>query len=163
MIRFTRCDIKVSDTFSLAALNWQIEPGQTWVVVGPNGSGKSALGAALTGEFPVTRGDFRSESRVAVVSLEEQSRLIQRERQRDESDLTDVVDDGTPVHEMLSEMLQDPALLEQLIDSLGMGPLLERGFRKLSTGESRKVLLIRALTSQPEVLVLDEPFAGLDM
>ena len=163
MIRFTRCDIKVSDTFSLAALNWQIEPGQTWVVVGPNGSGKSALGAALTGEFPVTRGDFRSESRVAVVSLEEQSRLIQRERQRDESDLTDVVNDGTPVHKMLSEMLQDPALLEQLIDSLGMGPLLERGFRKLSTGESRKVLLIRALTSQPEVLVLDEPFAGLDM
>ncbi len=163
MIRFTRCDVKVSDKFSLAALNWQIEPGQTWVVVGPNGSGKSALGAALTGEFPVTRGDFSAESRVAVVSLEEQSRLIQRERQRDESDLTDVVDDGTPVHEMLSEVLQDPALLAQLIDSLGMGPLLERGFRKLSTGESRKVLLIRALTSQPEVLVLDEPFEGLDM
>ena len=72
MIRFTQCDIRVSDKFSLAALNWQIEPGQAWVVVGPNGSGKSALGAALAGEFTVTRGDFRSESRVAVVSLEEQ-------------------------------------------------------------------------------------------
>lgn len=163
MIRFTQCDIRVSDQFSLAALNWQIEPGQTWVVVGPNGSGKSALGAALAGEFSVTRGDFESGSRVAVVSLEEQSRLIQRERRRDESDLTDVVDDGTPVYEMLSEESKDPALLEQLIDSLGMRPLLERGFRKLSTGESRKVLLIRALTSQPEVLVLDEPFEGLDI
>lgn len=163
MVRFTQCDIKVSDKFSLTSLNWQIESGQTWVVVGPNGSGKSALGAALTGEFPVTRGDFESGSRVAVVSLEEQSRLIQRERQRDESDLTDVVDDGTPVHEMLSEESKDPAMLEQLIESLGMRRLLERGFRKLSTGESRKVLLIRALTSQPEVLVLDEPFEGLDV
>jgi molybdate transport system ATP-binding protein len=163
MIRFTQCDIKVSDKFSLAALNWQIEQGQTWVVVGPNGSGKSALGAALTGEFPVASGDFESGSRVAVVSLEEQSRLIQRERQRDDSDLTDEVDDGTPVHEMLSEDSKDPVLLDRLIETLGMRPLLERGFRKLSTGETRKVLLIRALTSQPEVLVLDEPFEGLDI
>jgi len=163
MIRFSQCDIRVSDKFSLTALNWQIEPGQTWVVVGPNGSGKSALGTALAGEFPVTRGDFDSGFQVAVVSLEEQSRLIQRERQRDESDLTDEVDDGTPVHEMLSEASKDPALLDHLIETLGMRPLLQRGFRKLSTGETRKVLLIRALTSQPEVLVLDEPFEGLDI
>jgi len=163
MIRFTLCDIKVSDKFSLTALNWQIEQGQTWVVVGPNGSGKSALGAALTGEFSVTSGDFESGSRVSVVSLEEQSRLIQRERQRDDSDLTDEVGDGTPVHEMLSEESKDPVLLDRLIETLGMRPLLERGFRKLSTGETRKVLLVRALTSHPEVLVLDEPFEGLDI
>jgi molybdate transport system ATP-binding protein len=158
MIRFSQCDIRVSDNFSLTALSWHIKSGQTWVVVGPNGSGKSALGAALKGQFPVMRGRFESGSRVAVVSLEEQSRLIQRERQRDDSDLTDEVDDGTSVHEMLSEDSKDPILLDRLIDYLGMRPLLERGFRKLSTGESRKVLLIRALTSQPEVLVLDEPF-----
>jgi molybdate transport system ATP-binding protein len=163
MIRFSQCDIRVSDKFSLTALSWHIESGQTWVVVGPNGSGKSALGAALKGEFPVARGGFESVSGVAVVSLEEQARLIQRERQRDESDLTDEVDNGTPVHEMLSEDSKDPILLDRLIDSLGMRPLLERGFRKLSTGESRKVLLIRALTSQPELLVLDEPFEGLDI
>ncbi len=162
MIRFSQCDIRVSDNFSLTALSWHIKSGQTWVVVGPNGSGKSALGAALKGQFPVMRGRFESGSRVAVVSLEEQSRLIQRERQRDDSDLTDEVDDGTPVHEMLSEDSKDPILLDRLIDYLRMRPLLERGFRKLSTGESRKVLLIRALTSQPEVLVLDEPFEGLD-
>lgn len=163
MIRFSQCDVRVSEKFSLTALSWHIEPGQTWVVVGPNGSGKSALGAALTGEFPVTRGEFESESRVAVVSLEEQSQLITRERQRDESHLTDEVDDGTPVHEMLSEDSKDPVLLGRLIESLGMQPLLDRGFRKLSTGETRKVLLVRALTSQPTVLVLDEPFEGLDI
>jgi molybdate transport system ATP-binding protein len=163
MIRFSQCDVRVSEQFSLTSLSWHIEAGQTWVVVGPNGSGKSALGAALTGEFPVTRGEFESGSRVAVVSLEEQSQLIARERQRDESHLTDEVDDGTPVHEMLSEDSKDPVLLGRLIESLGMEPLLDRGFRKLSTGETRKVLLVRALTSQPRVLVLDEPFEGLDI
>ena len=165
MIRFSQCDVRVSEKFSLTSLSWHIEAGQTWVVVGPNGSGKSALGAALTGEFPVTRGEFEFESgsRVAVVSLEEQSQLIARERQRDESHLTDEVDDGTPVHEMLSEDSKDPVLLGRLIESLGMEPLLDRGFRKLSTGETRKVLLVRALTSQPRVLVLDEPFEGLDI
>jgi molybdate transport system ATP-binding protein len=165
MIRFSQCDVRVSEQFSLTSLSWHIEAGQTWVVVGPNGSGKSALGAALTGEFPVTRGEFEFESgsRVAVVSLEEQSQLIARERQRDESHLTDEVDDGTPVHEMLSEDSKDPVLLGRLIESLGMEPLLDRGFRKLSTGETRKVLLVRALTSQPRVLVLDEPFEGLDI
>jgi len=163
MIRFSQCDVRVSEQFSLTSLSWHIEAGQTWVVVGPNGSGKSALGAALTGEFPVTRGEFESGSRVAVVSLEEQSQLIARERQRDESHLTDEVDDGTPVHEMLSEDSKYPVLLGRLIESLGMEPLLDRGFRKLSTGETRKVLLVRALTSQPRVLVLDEPFEGLDI
>jgi molybdate transport system ATP-binding protein len=163
MIRFSQCDIKVSDNFLLTALSWHIKSGQTWVVAGPNGSGKSALCAALKGQFPVMRGGFESRSRVEIVSLEEQSRLIQRERQRDDSDLTDEIDYGTPVHEMLSEDSKDPILLGRLIDCLSMRPLLERAFRKLSTGESRKVLLIRALTSQPEVLVLDEPFEGLDI
>ena len=123
MIWFSQCDVRVSDTFSLTALSWHIESGQTWVVVGPNGSGKSALGEALKGEFPVVRGGFESGARVAVVSLEEQSRLIQRERQRDESDLTDEVDDGTPVHEILSEYSKYHILLNRLIDCLGMRPI----------------------------------------
>ena len=98
----------------------------------------------------------------ALVSLEEQARLIQRERERNNSDLTDEIDDGTSVDEILSENSKNPILLAQLIESFGMSPLLARGFRKLSTGESRKVLLIRAITSCPEILVLDEPYEGLD-
>jgi molybdate transport system ATP-binding protein len=53
-------------------------------------------------------------------------------------------------------------MLDKLIALFGLEPLLERGFRKLSTGETRKVLFTRALTSEPEMLVVDGPFEGLD-
>ena len=162
MLRFSKCDVKVSEKFSLKEIDWQIEPRQVWVIVGPNGSGKSALGAAVSGEFQITEGHFECDSSIALVSLEEQARLIQRERERNNSDLTDEIDDGTSVDEILSENSKNPILLAQLIESFGMSPLLARGFRKLSTGESRKVLLIRAITSCPEILVLDEPYEGLD-
>ena len=49
------------------------------------------------------------------------------------------------------------------IDAFNFRPLLDRSFRKLSSGETRKVLLIRAFTSRPDLLVLDEPFEGLDI
>ena len=74
----------------------------------------------------------------------------------------DVISEGTPVREILYEDCQDNELAEQLIEKFGLSTLLDRSFRKLSTGESRKVMLIRALASKPDLLVLDEPFDGLD-
>ena len=56
----------------------------------------------------------------------------------------------------------DTALAHELIAGFGLEPLLDRAFRKLSTGETRKLLLVRALASRPQLLVLDEPFDGLD-
>lgn len=164
MIRYDNADIRLSETFSLSRISWQIEEGQCWVVTGPNGSGKSALVATLCGEGELCSGLLDlGKANIVAVSLEEQSRLIERERQRDDSDLTDEINEGTPVREMLDETCVDSDLQRRLIDDLGLEPLLDRGFRKLSTGETRKVLLTRALTSQPDVLVLDEPFEGLDV
>jgi len=54
-------------------------------------------------------------------------------------------------------------MADALIEQFGLDDLLDRAFRKLSTGETRKVMLIRALTSDPELLILDEPFEGLDV
>lgn len=164
MIQFRQCTVALGDRFRLGPLNWVIEPGQCWVVIGANGSGKSALAATLQGEGLIIDGEADlSASRVAAVSLEEQSRLIQREIERDDSDITDTVNHGTPVAEMLAETSQDPVLLDELIDIFGVRHLLDRGFRKLSTGETRKVLFIRAVTAGPDLLVLDEPFEGLDV
>ena len=162
MIRFEQCRIEFGDRLALHDLDWHITSGQHWVVVGPNGSGKSALVDALTGEGKVTEGRRELQARIALVSLEEQARLIERERRRDDSDITNKVFAGTPAREMLQETSRDPDLQARLIDLLGVGPILNRGFRKLSTGETRKLLLIRALCSHPDVLALDEPFEGLD-
>ena len=163
MIEYENCSIKFSESFSLQALDWQIAPGEIWLIVGPNGSGKSALAASLLGKGRVVSGRRKlSPEETALLSLEEQGRLIDREKMRDGSDISDEVSPGTPVQEILDEVCLDRPLQEKLIYLLNLGPLLDRGFRKLSTGESRKVLLVRTLTSRSSVIVLDEPFEGLD-
>jgi len=74
----------------------------------------------------------------------------------------DVISEGTPVGEIIDQASVDKALATDLVHKFGLEHLLERSFRKLSTGETRKVMLIRALSSEPDLLVLDEPFDGLD-
>ncbi len=173
--------------FQLNNINWVIEPGQHWLIAGANGSGKSALAAILAGEgdhlsgtlsgLPGSdslRGSDSQQSRnslqgsgslqgsVALVSYERQAELIAAELRKDDADILDVISEGTPVAEIIAEVCLDDDLAQTLVATLGLDPLMDRSFRKLSTGETRKVMLIRALTSRPELLVLDEPFDGLD-
>lgn len=162
---FESCSISFGQkAFHLNDIDWQISAGEAWVIVGGNGSGKSALVAALQGEGEVLKG-ARSlgEARIAAISLEEQARLIQREHERDDSDITDTINAGTPVAEMLSETCANELVRDELIEIFGLEPLLGRGFRKLSTGETRKVLFTRAVSAQPDLLILDEPYEGLDV
>jgi molybdate transport system ATP-binding protein len=150
--------------FQLQSIDWGIEKGQVWAIVGPNGSGKSALAASLCGEGTVSVGARQIKTnRISVISLEEQESLILREKARDDSDITDQIATGTPVSEMVDEVSVNEALKRELISIFGLEELLKRGFRKLSTGETRKLLFVRALTSEPELLVLDEPYEGLDV
>ena len=131
--------------------------------MGSSGSGKSALAASLTGEGELLSGTTCGVvGHAGVVSLEAQAELIERERLRDDSDITDQISTGTSVREMLDETSQDPALQQELIKLFRLEPLLQRGFRKLSTGETRKVLFTRALTNKPDLLIIDGPFEGLD-
>ena len=162
-IEFNGACIRFNDSFSLIDINWRLEPGQVWAIMGASGSGKSALAAALAGTGDVTTGTVEGiVENVGIVSLEAQAALIERERLRDDSDITDKVYDGTPVREILAEVSIDPDLLTRLTSLFGLEDLLDRGFRKLSTGETRKILITRALTSKPELLVIDGPFEGLD-
>ena len=149
--------------FQLSDISWTIRPGEHWLIAGGNGSGKSALAAVLAGEGECLSGTQSGlPDRVALVSYERQSELIEAERRKDDADILDVISEGTPVAEIIDAVCLDDELAQTLVDTLGLRPLMGRAFRKLSTGETRKVMLIRALTSRPELLVLDEPFDGLD-
>ena len=149
--------------FQLSNIKWVIEPGQQWLITGPNGSGKSALAAVIAGEGDHLTGTLSGlPENLALVSYERQAELIAAELRKDDADILDVISEGTPVSEIIAEVCLDDELAEELVATLGLGPLMDRAFRKLSTGETRKVMLIRALTSRPELLVLDEPFDGLD-
>ena len=158
-----KLNVAFDEGFELHDIDWQIEPDQHWMISGANGAGKSALAAVLTGAGEHTSGTLAGlPARVAVISYEAQGELIAAELRKDDADIMDVISEGTPVHEIIDAVSLDKPLATQLIEQFGLTHLLERSFRKLSTGETRKVMLIRALTSQPDLLVLDEPFDGLD-
>ncbi|EAT12479.1 molybdate ABC transporter ATP-binding protein ModF [Bermanella marisrubri] len=137
--------------------------GESWAFIGSNGSGKSVFAKTLNQTLENDEGHFSSDHLgTATVSLEEQQFLIDREAERDESDITNEVFHGTPVIELLREISNDSQKIKHLVNVFSLAPLLNTGFRKLSTGESRKVILLRALLSNSKTLIFDEPYEGLD-
>jgi molybdate transport system ATP-binding protein len=159
LINFSDAAIRLRDRRVLRSLTWTIRPGENWAVVGPNGAGKSSLARALAGDLPVVAGRVRRHlpiPEVAGVSFESGRRLLARESRRAEADhFAGRIDGGTRVAEELGAA-PAPSV------GLGFSGLEGRAIDHLSTGELRKLLILRALARNPRLLVLDEPFDGLD-
>ncbi len=165
--------MRIRDRLILAHTSWEIRRGQQWAVIGPNGAGKTSLVKALIGETPVVRGRIRRHhpmSRpvaIGYVSFEQHQKIIHREEDRDEARFfAGRLDDYLRTAELLfgagpKHKAGDPSAT-RIINRMGVAHLLDRGVRFLSTGEIRKVLIARALLKSPLLLILDEPFAGLD-
>ena len=122
-------------------------PGLT-LVTGPNGSGKSTAARAL-------------EARVAgarLLSAESQQAFYEAQLAADEANFSQGVDTSSPVRQLLG----DAGRSHPLFAAFRLEPLWERRYRQLSTGEARKVLLMQAVLAAPPLLILDDPFDGLD-
>lgn len=160
--------VRFKNGFTLSDINWQLQQGQHWVVTGANGAGKSALTALL---FPLSGQlsldiiaghqltDFRQ---IAVVSAVQQQQWLEQEKKRFDCGQLDDAQQGTTVLQLLQQQGAETAYLAELVQQFDIDKLLLRPFRLLSTGELRKLALVSALSKQPELLILDEPFAGLD-
>ena len=143
-------------SYAINNLNWQVNQGEHWLLLGKNGSGKSALTATLIGQAICESGTRNSSiERIGIVSSDAQKQLLNKELEQDEPSL---------VSEILysANVDFDTGICQRLIEAFAFERLLNRHFRDLSTGETRKLLLIKALSSKPDLLVLDEPFEGLD-
>ena len=145
--------------------------GEVWLVIGPNGGGKADFLNALDGSLnivPNTDGlfsDIFSDS-TELVSLERAARLIQEERENDESDyLEGGVDHGRSGRVFITQALKSEVRLESepAVKLCGIEKILDRGLKYMSTGEIRRTLLARALLSGKKLLILSDPFAGLDV
>ncbi|MEB7883585.1 molybdate ABC transporter ATP-binding protein ModF [Serratia fonticola] len=165
-LHISQGSFRLSDTRTLELDRLDIQSGDSWAFVGANGSGKSALARALSGELTLLKGESHSDFRHVVrLSFEQLQKLVSDEWQRNNTDLLsqDEDDTGRTTAEIIQEELNDPARCAQLAEQFGITPLLTRRFKYLSTGETRKTLLCRALMAQPDLLILDEPFDGLDV
>ncbi|MBB1507683.1 MAG: molybdate transport system ATP-binding protein [Pseudoalteromonas rhizosphaerae] len=155
------------ESFLVSNLTWQVESAQHWVLLGGNGAGKSAITAVLLDQANIVSGtrscDFK---RTEIVSSDLQKQLITAELLADQDDITD----GKTSPKLVSELIYqqscpyfDQQLCQQLITGFAFEALLKQRLRALSTGETRKLMLIKALSNRPELIVLDEPFDGLDV
>ncbi len=155
-------NVTVDQQNILRNIHWQLRQGQSWAVLGTNACGKSSLAKVFTGELKPTGAIIDAPKNIRWVSLESQQELYERELYRDDTDFMDQLDSGTLVTDLLTEGVAWSPLHEQLVHTLNMQSLLTRGYRLLSSGEGRKVMLARALLAKPDLLILDEPFEGLD-
>lgn len=140
-----------------------IQQGDFWVIVGGNGSGKTAFSHALAGELEPTRGQIQTEfCNIALSSFERQQKIIEAIFKARNNDAVSPDDFGLSALDVILNGSEKRELATHFADTLGIAPLLSRPFVQLSTGESRKVLLCQLLVSEPDLLILDEPFEALD-
>lgn len=145
----------------LHQVSLQIRSDQCWAVVGPIGSGKTTFLQALAGNLSVRPGMIQRHSAVAFVSFKEESRQFSYGsyfyQQRYQATMSD---DSLSLRTYL-QLPETPAT-NDLIRQLGLEPLLDLSFMKLSNGQTRKARIAKALVKRPPLLLLDNPFVGLD-
>ena len=153
---------------ALQQIDWCIEAGQQWACIGPNGAGKTSLARVISGQASHYSGQVLRSAEldargVSYVCFEEAKALCDRDRKLDDSEFrADASDPGTRVRNIILGNREADGKFEALVDRLGVAHILHRGLRFISTGEMRKTLLIRALLSDPALLILDSPLDGLD-
>ncbi|MBQ0051175.1 MAG: ATP-binding cassette domain-containing protein [Treponema sp.] len=183
LININGCRVQDLHGTIISDLNWKLNPGEAWLVIGPNGGGKADFLRALAGEKQIVPNGADSsytteyENSVEIVSLERAATLIQEERDLDETEYMDRIDEGRTGRRFICEVLGGPdakhrnqplpeiaGRLETLpkVKLCGVEKILDRGLKFMSTGEIRRTLLCRALLSKKKLLILSDPFAGLD-
>jgi molybdate transport system ATP-binding protein len=163
-IFFDKVTAVINDTTNLEEISLSIGANEHWAIIGANGSGKSSLGRLLCNGLKITSGTHVTVEKSGFVSFEKVNEILEIERYHDDSDFLGFVDQGTVVREfILGGKSADLARLEELARKMSFTAILERGIKFLSTGEMRKVVICKALMQEPELLVLDEPFDGLDL
>ena len=153
-----------------SGLNWEVAPGTLWAVLGPNGAGKSTLLRTALGWLPPVAGDVRLfGQRPGHWERQQLARRVAWVPQTFEADAgftgLELVLMGRAPHlgawGLPSE--KDVALAHSALEELGVPHLAQRRTGELSGGEKRLLLLARALAQGPELLLLDEPTAFLDL
>jgi iron complex transport system ATP-binding protein len=173
ILALSRAGVRRDGRAILAEVDWTIEAGQRWVVLGPNGAGKTTVLRIATGYLFPSDGrvellgrrlgafdvrEVRARIGVAGAALDA---LVAPERTPLELVVTGARGALDPWWDRYAD--GEWARARELLERLGCGALADRTYGTLSSGERQRTLIARALMPDPDLLVLDEPYAGLDI
>jgi molybdate transport system ATP-binding protein len=172
LVKLERCSLVLGGRRVLDGIDFELRKRQRWALVGANGSGKTLLLKLLRGDlWPTPTGEelrtyqFGEEDspkeRIAYVGPERQDRYIRREW---DLSVTQVVTTGVFGEDipLTQANRAQSARVTRLLKRFGLWGLRRRRFLTLSYGQRRLALLARAFAGEPDVLLLDEVFNGLD-
>jgi len=173
VLRLAGVSVVRDDRAILDEVDWDVGPGERWVLLGANGSGKTTLVSVAGGRLWPTKGlveilghrlgrvDLRElRPKVSFVSASVARQLRPTLKAR-EVVVTGRSGDLEPWWREYSGLEWKQA--DDLLSQAGMAGIAHAAFGIISDGERQQVLLARALMSRPELLILDEPAAGLDL
>ncbi len=152
---------------ALEDVSFEIPHGARVAVVGPNGAGKSTLFKALVGLLPLNEGQIFIHGR----SLGRHQDCVAYIPQREDVDwrfpvtVEDVVMMGRfgKFGWFRRASVQDHQIVRSAMDQMGILPLAQRSIGELSGGQQQRAFLARALAQEPHILLMDEPFTGVDV
>jgi len=171
LVRLTNASVYLDEYRALQKISLEVRPGQCWVVHGRNGSGKTTLVRTLYGDHGVAIGGRIEragiEPGVALDVFKRRVGLVAPHLQADHPQhlsVAEVVQSGRHASIGLNDRATaaDRAAARESLAFFGLSELASRTLRELSYGQLRRVLFARAWVRHPDLLLLDEPFAGVD-
>ncbi|HEY4151558.1 MAG TPA: ATP-binding cassette domain-containing protein [Chitinophagaceae bacterium] len=172
-VKLVNTTVRYGDKIILDALDWEVKKGERWNLSGPNGAGKSTLLSLITADNPQAYAneiylfDRRRGSGESIWDIKQKTGFVSPE-------LHIYFEQGITCFEVVASGLFDTiGLFRRLSEEqetavmdwmrlLQMDTMREKSFHQISTGQQRMLLLARALIKNPPLLILDEPYQGLD-
>jgi molybdate transport system ATP-binding protein len=155
----TRMKIENVKTSDLNISLFEASAGEFWCLLGQNRSGIDSFFNLLSPDHAKIPGaEICLPKDMGIFSFAGQQEIFEQELKNDDSDFMDRLDPGT----LARAFIHDPDQYTDLIRAFGMDQVLDQGYRQLSTGQTRKLLLLSRISSGSQWLLIQSPFDGLD-